>query len=303
MQDPFTTGARRSITLAVQEAEKLGHRQVGTEHLLMGIVAEGSSKAAGVLHKFGVILQKVRKEVEKLLGEGKEEAHQEVFFSPEFKQAMELAFERAKDRSHEAVTPEDLLLGVMGVNEGAGVRLLANLAEGSLLNVKAEIASLEGEQAVDPPRETASVAEGSAGSLEIDAEHLLLGIVTDTETDPAAARILENLGVNLEELRMRLGPFQSQTVGGTAGRGDKRTSYRLGVESSEQQLIFSARAKKVIEFAFEEARSLYDDYAGPEHILLGLLREGGESAKLLEELGVDMGKVRAEIIRMRGGGA
>jgi len=114
----------------------------------------------------------------------------------------------------------------------------------------------------------------------IGTEHLLLGLVR--EGDGLAAKVLANLGVELNKVR--------SAVEFIIGRGDRPTSGEVGL---------TPRAKKVIELAVDEARRLNHHYIGTEHLLLGLVREGeGIAAGVLESLGVNLEKVRSETTRI-----
>ncbi|MCX6023988.1 MAG: ATP-dependent Clp protease ATP-binding subunit [Chloroflexi bacterium] len=114
----------------------------------------------------------------------------------------------------------------------------------------------------------------------IGTEHLLLGLVR--EGDGLAAKVLTNLGVELNKVR--------SAVEFIIGRGDRPTTGEVGL---------TPRAKKVIELAVDEARRLNHHYIGTEHLLLGLVREGeGIAAGVLESLGVSLEKVRAETQRI-----
>ena len=118
----------------------------------------------------------------------------------------------------------------------------------------------------------------------IGTEHVLLGLLR--EGDGIAAKVLNNLGVEIEKVR--------PTVESLLGR-DKRLTV-------QQQIIPTSRVKKVIELSFEEARRTGQNYVGSEHLLLGLLTEGeGIAAHILEDLGANLDKVRAEIERIRQG--
>ena len=102
----------------------------------------------------------------------------------------------------------------------------------------------------------------------IGTEHILLGLVR--EGDGVAAKVLVNLGLDLERVR--------QTVESSMGKGERTVSGEVGL---------TPRAKRVIELAVDEARRLHHNYIGTEHLLLGLLREGeGIAASALEGLGV-----------------
>jgi ATP-dependent Clp protease ATP-binding subunit ClpC len=114
----------------------------------------------------------------------------------------------------------------------------------------------------------------------IGTEHLLLGLVR--EGDGVAAKVLANLGVELNKVR--------SAVEFIIGRGDRMVLGEIGL---------TPRAKKVIELAVDEARRLNHHYIGTEHLLLGLVREGeGIAAGVLESLGVNLERVRAETIRV-----
>ena len=114
----------------------------------------------------------------------------------------------------------------------------------------------------------------------IGTEHLLLGLVR--EGDGVAAKVLSNLGVELNKVR--------SAVEFIIGRGDRQSSGEIGL---------TPRAKKVIELAVDEARRLSHSYIGTEHVLLGLVREGeGIAAGVLESLGVNLERVRGETTRI-----
>jgi len=114
----------------------------------------------------------------------------------------------------------------------------------------------------------------------IGTEHILLGLVR--ETDGVAARVLSNLGVDLNKVR--------SAVEFIIGRGDRPAQGEIGL---------TPRAKKVVELAVDEARRMTHTYIGTEHLLIGLLREGeGVAAGVLESLGVTLDKVRSETHRI-----
>ncbi|MBV8638503.1 MAG: ATP-dependent Clp protease ATP-binding subunit [Candidatus Eremiobacteraeota bacterium] len=120
------------------------------------------------------------------------------------------------------------------------------------------------------------------GNNYIGTEHILLGIISEGES--LAAKVLESLGVNLAKVR--------QEVEAIVGRGG---------QTVQQEMVFTPRAKRVIELSFEEARQLNHNYIGTEHLLLGLIREGeGVAARVLTNLGVDPAKVRVQTTSLLG---
>ena len=127
MWEPFTERARRSIVLAQEEAQRLGNNYIGTEHLLLGIISEGESVAAKVLENLGINLQKVRGEVEAIVGKGNPISQQEMVFTPRAKRVKELASEEARALAHHHIGTEHLLLGLFREGEGVAARVLFDL--------------------------------------------------------------------------------------------------------------------------------------------------------------------------------
>jgi len=153
MWEPFTERARRSIVLAQEEAQRLGNNYIGTEHLLLGIISEGESVAAKVLEALGVNLQKVRNEVESIVGKGGQPTQHEMVFTPRAKRVIELAFEEARALAHNYIGTEHLLLGLVREGEGVAARVLSNLGV-EPAKVRSEITKLLGvETAATPTRE------------------------------------------------------------------------------------------------------------------------------------------------------
>jgi ATP-dependent Clp protease ATP-binding subunit ClpC len=153
MWEPFTERARRSIVLAQEEAQRLGNNYIGTEHLLLGIISEGESVAAKVLENLGISLQKVRGEVEAIVGKGNPAAQQEMVFTPRAKRVIELAFEEARALAHNYIGTEHLLLGLVREGEGVAARVLSNLGVDPS-KIRSEITKLLGvETSVTPAKE------------------------------------------------------------------------------------------------------------------------------------------------------
>ncbi|MDQ7823744.1 MAG: ATP-dependent Clp protease ATP-binding subunit [Candidatus Eremiobacteraeota bacterium] len=150
MWEPFTERARRSIVLAQEEAQRLGNNYIGTEHLLLGIISEGESVAAKVLENLGISLQKVRQEVESLVGKGGKTSSQEMVFTPRAKRVIELAFEEARSLTHNYIGTEHLLLGLIREGEGVAARVLTNLGV-EPTKIRAEITKLLGVETSPSP--------------------------------------------------------------------------------------------------------------------------------------------------------
>lgn len=150
MWEPFTERARRSIVLAQEEAQRLGNNYIGTEHLLLGIMSEGESVAAKVLEHLDLTLAKVRQEVENIIGKGAKTTSKEMVFTPRAKRVIELAFDEARNLSHNYIGTEHLLLGIIKESEGIAARVISNLGVDAA-KIRTEITKLLGIETAPAP--------------------------------------------------------------------------------------------------------------------------------------------------------
>ncbi|MBI5369544.1 MAG: ATP-dependent Clp protease ATP-binding subunit [Planctomycetes bacterium] len=128
MFDKFTDRARKVMSIARQEAQRFNHEYIGTEHILLGLVQEGSGIAAKVLKNLDVDLKKIRQEVEKLIPHGPPTVTMgQLPFTPRAKRVLELAQEEANNLGHDYIGTEHLLLGLLRENEGVAAQVLMNL--------------------------------------------------------------------------------------------------------------------------------------------------------------------------------
>ncbi|HHW47550.1 MAG TPA: ATP-dependent Clp protease ATP-binding subunit [Clostridiaceae bacterium] len=127
MYGRFTEKAEKAITLAQESAMQLGHNYVGTEHLLLGLVREGSGIAARVLQGQGVTQEKILKEIDELIGRGEATGQQPLGFTPRTKRVLELSFREARRMGHSYIGTEHLLLGIMREGESVAVRILLDI--------------------------------------------------------------------------------------------------------------------------------------------------------------------------------
>jgi ATP-dependent Clp protease ATP-binding subunit ClpC len=133
MFDRFTDRAKKVMSYARQEAIRFNHEYIGTEHILLGLVQEGSGVAANVLKNMNIDLEKIRHEVEKIVKTGPSMVTMgQLPFTPRAKKVLELSMEEASQLSHNYIGTEHLLLGLIKENEGIAAQVLMNL------NVKLE---------------------------------------------------------------------------------------------------------------------------------------------------------------------
>lgn len=122
----FTERAQKVLALAQEEAIRLGHNNIGTEHILLGLIREGEGIAAKALNALGLGSDKIQKEVENLIGKG-QDTSQTVHYTPRAKKVIELSMDEARKLGHSYVGTEHILLGLIREGEGVAARVLNNL--------------------------------------------------------------------------------------------------------------------------------------------------------------------------------
>src|SRR6266436_5857902 len=144
MYERFTDRARKVMQLANQEAQRFNHEYIGTEHILLGLVKEGSGVAANVLKNLDVDLRKIRLEVEKIVQSGPDMVTMgKLPQTPRAKKVIEYAIEEARQLNHNYVGTEHLLLGLLREQEGVAAQVLMNLGL-KLEDVREEVLNLLG---------------------------------------------------------------------------------------------------------------------------------------------------------------
>ncbi|HWO78564.1 MAG TPA: ATP-dependent protease ATP-binding subunit ClpC [Bacillus sp. (in: firmicutes)] len=122
----FTERAQKVLALSQEEAMRLGHSNIGTEHILLGLVREGEGIAAKALYGLGLSPEKIQKEVENLIGRGQDQS-QNPHYTPRAKKVIELSMDEARKLGHSYVGTEHILLGLIREGEGVAARVLNNL--------------------------------------------------------------------------------------------------------------------------------------------------------------------------------
>jgi hypothetical protein len=229
----LTPRARKVIELAVDEARRLNHHYIGTEHLLLGLVREGEGIAAGVLESLGVNLENVRRqtiqclstpgdqsspvrntvvssEVALLLQTSSNDLDRVDNFTEHARKLLSLALEEAQRFQHNYIGTEHLLLGLVSEGEGVGAKVLEGLGvEPNKVRSAVEFIIGRGDRIVlgeigltPRSKKVVELAVDEARRLNhhyIGTPHFLLGMVREGEG--IAAGVLESLGVNLEKAR------------------------------------------------------------------------------------------------------
>ncbi|HYF51324.1 MAG TPA: ATP-dependent Clp protease ATP-binding subunit [Planctomycetota bacterium] len=199
MFDRFTDRARKVMSFARQEAERFNHDYIGTEHVLLGLVKEGSGVAANVLENLEVDLEKVRLEVEKLVKPAPDVVTMgQLPFTPRAKKVLEFAIDEARALDHNYVGTEHLLLGLLREQEGLAAQVLMNLGL-KLEDVRNEVMEFLGaetQQSKDAePSGSAGESSGGGGSSSSSSSGS-----TQTKQGESKTPALDSFGRDLTEL-------------------------------------------------------------------------------------------------------
>lgn len=160
MFERFTDRARKVMALANQEAQRFNHEYIGTEHILLGLVKEGSGVGATVLKNLDVDIKKLRLEIEKLVKPGPEMVTiGKLPQTPRAKKVIEYAIEEARALNHNYVGTEHILLGLLRETDGIAAQVLMNLGL-KLEDVRQEVLNLLGGGVDDMPADLNSTKPG-----------------------------------------------------------------------------------------------------------------------------------------------
>jgi ATP-dependent Clp protease ATP-binding subunit ClpA len=304
--DQFTDRARMVMGLARQEAERLQHAYIGTEHLLLGLVEEGSGIAASVLKNLDVDPQSARAEVEKLVRRGETATPSgQVPFTPRAKRVLELGVEEAATLGHAYVGTEHLLLGLIREDEGVGAQVLRTLGAG-IDRVRSEVMVLIGGEAEGGAAESrpATAAPGARHAQEpmsrkIEVLERRMAEALAREDFERAAKIRDELAA------LRARPAQPEPGGG-ATADVLRDAVRVA-RGASGVLQGAAKELAAAEQALRRAGREASEGADRDvDALLEALRRHPESfARILRELGVSEAAfaavLSAERARLRDG--
>ncbi|KAI3916401.1 hypothetical protein MKW92_029007 [Papaver armeniacum] len=336
MFERLTEKGIKVIMLAQEEGRRLGHNFVGTEHILLALIGEGTGIAAKVLQSMGINLKDARMEVEKIIGRGSGFVEVQIPFTRRAKRVLELSLEEARQLGHYYQGTEHLLLAILREGEGVASRVLENLGADPDNIRKQVIQMVNGESTV------VDCAGGGSKNSKLhtvrECSKILAELAEDGNLDLVVGwveqidRVMQTnvkwhidfiLQAHEEAKRLGhnyVGPEQIllALIGEKAGiaatvfkiMGTNIKNARVEVEKIigrgngfvAIKLPILPHTKRVLEHSLEEARKLGHNYIGPEHLLLGLLGDGeGVVARVLENLGVAQTDIHTLVIQLVGG--
>jgi len=314
---PYSPGVKKALALACGEAKNLDHAYIGTEHILLGLLKTEEAVAAQIFKTFAVDVEKTRAEILKELDPnfakvteppdaGKSEKPRffgKVFshsqsemhnFTPRAQQVLALSRKEADRMNHHFVGTEHLLLGIIKLGQGCAVTVLGKLG----LDLETVRKEVEKQVGTGPDQKmignipytprvkrVLALASKEAKNLNhtyVGTEHILLGLMR--EGDGVAARVLQNLNVDIEKARLEilkeLDPQFIGTPGKPAATASEKPESSSPLAAKETQSVDLSLQKQWLE------------------VLLLLLKEPkGAIAQVLTNLGLDPAKARAEVLK------
>ncbi len=275
MFERFTQPARQSVVGAQDEARRLDHDYIGTEHLLLGLLREPDTIAARVLHQLGVSLEGARGDVEAIVGRGAETPSGHIPFTPRAKKTLELSLREALGLGHNYIGTEHILLGLL--REGGGVAVMALGRRGVTPERIRPLVQVELDRAGAGPapgrgrptglattRRTAgaeaviATAEQLAAPGPVGSHHLLeaMALVDDS----LASGALRALGVEAETLAGKIDELGTE---GTSDSSPEDTAARqMEVRAGDDELTIVLRDAATVELGRSLAAAIGNPVTG-----------------------------------------
>ncbi len=289
----FTERAQQVLVLAQEEAKRLNHNFIGTEHLLLGLVREGSGIASRALQNMTVDLNRVRQEVERITPKGEKIIQQGISYTPRAKRVVELAIEESQNLGHNYVGTEHLMLGLVREGEGIAAQVLSNLGI-DLKRARKEVIQLLGGEEGSGKAPEGEKAGGPQTPTVDSFGRDLTKLAKDGKLDPVVGREKEiERVVQILSRRTKNNPC----LIGEPGVGKTAIAEGLAYHIIEGKVPEILREKRVvtIELAAVVAGTKYrGEFEERLRKLMNELRQAGNVLVFIDELHTLIGAGAAE---------
>jgi ATP-dependent Clp protease ATP-binding subunit ClpA len=216
MFERFSGQARQVVVSAQEEARELDHNYIGTEHLLLGLLATSDSLASASLTALGYTRDDVQAKLVAIVGRGKASAGGHIPFTPRAKKVLELALREALQLKHNYIGTEHILLGLLREGEGMAAQILADkhpldrIRGDVLTRIESPGAAREAHGAGRTPaaHDVLALAAELAGEGPVGSHHILEAMLQ--QPDSAAAKVLGDAGIDLDQLAAKLDEISTE---------------------------------------------------------------------------------------------
>jgi ATP-dependent Clp protease ATP-binding subunit ClpA len=246
MFERFTAKAREVVIKAQEEARSLQHNYIGTEHILLGLLAVPDGVGAKALRQLGVTKDMARADVESIVGPGKEAPGGHIPFTPRAKKVLELALREALQLKHNYIGTEHIVLALVREGDGVAARIMAERIEDLSMvrtTVMALLAGLAPEkesatrhQGTPAAEEVTETAAALAGGARIGSHHLLEALIRAEGS--MAARVFEALGVDAETVAAKIDELDPEETTDATPEEAAARKMELRLEEGEVHLVF-----------------------------------------------------------------
>ena len=290
----FTERAQQVLVLAQEEAKRLNHNFIGTEHLLLGLAREGSGIAARALQNMTVDLNSVRQEVERITPKGEKVIQQGISYTPRAKRVVELAIEESQNLGHNYVGTEHLMLGLVREGEGIAAQVLSNMGI-DLKRARKEVIQLLGGEDASGKMPEGEKASGGPQTPTVDTfGRDLTRLAKDGKLDPVVGREKEiERVIQILSRRTKNNPC----LIGEPGVGKTAIAEGLAYHIIEGKVPEILRDKRVVtlELAAVVAGTKYrGEFEERLRKLVNELRQAGNVLVFIDELHTLIGAGAAE---------
>jgi ATP-dependent Clp protease ATP-binding subunit ClpA len=263
MFERFTDRARASVVLAQEQARRLHHGYIGTEHLLLGLLAETEGVAARVLGAMGVRIAAVEADVVELIGRGEAEPSGHIPFTPRAKKVLELSLREALQLGHGHIGTEHILLGIVREGDGVAAEVLVKYEGLTLDAVRTRVLAHLSGAGAERPRSTTTArtpaaagilqaAEQLAGDAPVGSHHLLQALLQAEGS--MAANALVSLGIDPEAVGATLGELRLEDTTDITPEEAAARQMELRVDGDELHIVVAdpatvERGKQIVGLA------------------------------------------------------
>jgi ATP-dependent Clp protease ATP-binding subunit ClpC len=305
MFERFTNYARHVVVLSQEEARRLQHNYIGTEHLVLGQLDEPEGLAAKVLAGFGMTSDSARRDLIEMVGTGKSETSGHIPFTPQAKKVLEYSLREALALDQSYIGTEHLLLGSLRDPKSTGGQLLSKY--GDLMAIRAAVldqipVAVAGDGAgkqrrwatsdeskviaalnATPATDTAlTAAAGLAGSRAVGTHDLLSAALTDTES--AVARALANAGVDLDLVRQAL--RDTDVTGTTDELPEEAGRRQMTIRATDNLVTIEVTDPVIVKAALAAAEA-----AGEQGVIRGDQGAAASLTTVWQSLGTSLGEI------------
>ena len=312
----FTERVRKVLGLAREEAARLNHEYVGTEHILLGLIREGEGVAATILQNLAVEIDELEDVINSVVKQGKpaQVTGPDLPYTSRAKKVLELAINEAREVGHSYVGTEHLLLGLLREEKGIAAQVLED-AGVTIEDARAEMLRILGtgepeavsQQHSEKGNPTVTHRRGGASPLPQFLERLRT-VIADSHKVAADRRMTDVTAAHLAIALLEHGEGVANAALDRLGLDravailalNDLTSVGTAVISAETVMGLDRGAIAALQIMEVVQHELRAAHAGTQHLLIGLLMTSPEIAAVFSEQDISLDAVRAEIEAISG---